>query len=88
MSILLADGNIELHNVTLAPGYDLNLISLGQLRESGITYHNNPTTMTLIRHGKVIAHAKQSRNLFTLDLAHSGRAMALTIQLKAMTTAG
>lgn len=44
--------------------------------------------MTLMRHGKVIAHAKQTRNLFTLDLAHPGRAMAVTIQPKAIATAG
>lgn len=38
VSIPLANGTtIELHNVALAPGCDSNLISLGQLRESGIT---------------------------------------------------
>lgn len=77
--IPLADNNMELHNVVLAAGYDSNLISLGQLRETGITYHDNPTTMTLIRHGKVITHIKQTQKLFTLDLAHLVRAMAVII---------
>lgn len=82
--IPLVDGNnIELHNVAFAPRCDLNLISLGQLQETGITYYDNPTTMTLMRHGKVIAQAKRTRNLFTLELAHPGKAMAMTIQSKA-----
>lgn len=44
--------------------------------------------MTLIRYGKVIACAKKTQNLFTLDLAYPGRAMALTILPKAIVTAG
>ncbi len=88
VSIPLANGNsIELHNVALAPGCNSNLISLGQLRETGITYHDNPAAMTLMQQGKVIALAKRTRNLFTLDLAHPGRAMAVTIQPKAMAIA-
>lgn len=89
VAIPLADGNnMEPHNVALAPGCDSNLISLGQLRETEITYHDNSTTMTLIRQGKVIAHAKRTQNLFTLNLAHPGKAMAMTIQPKAMAIAG
>ena len=66
VSIPLADGNnIELKNVALAPGCNSNLISLGQLRETGITYHDNPTAMTLMQQGRIIAHAKRTRNLFT-----------------------
>lgn len=34
--------------------------------------------MTLMRDGKVIAHAKRERNLFTLELAQPGKAMAMT----------
>lgn len=49
VSIPLADGTkIELHNIALAPRCDSNLISLGQLREGGITYHDSPTSMTLM----------------------------------------
>lgn len=32
--------------------------------------------MTLMRNGEVIAHAKRERNLFTLNLAQPGKAMA------------
>lgn len=88
VSILLVNGNtIELQNVALAPDYDLNLISLGQLWESGITYHNNPSIMTLMRNGEIIALARREKNLFVLDLAHSGRAMAIISQ-KAIATTG
>ena len=78
VSIPLSGGNtIELHNVALIPGCNFNLISLGQLHESGITYHDNPMTMTLMRNGKVIAEAKREQNLFTLNLADPGKAMAV-----------
>ncbi len=86
MIIPLVDGNIELYNIVLAPRCNSNLISLGQLQETRIIYHDNPATMTLMQYGKVIAHAKRTRNLFTLDFAHLGRTMALTIQPKAMAT--
>ena len=77
VSIPLADGStIELHNMALAPGCDLNLISLGQLRKSRITYHDNSAAMTLMEDGKVIAHARRNQNFFTLKLAQPGRAMA------------
>lgn len=70
VSIPLADGkSIELLDIALVPECDSNLISLGQLRETGITFHDNPSHMTLIRHGVVIAQAKRHRNLFILDRA-------------------
>lgn len=88
MSIPLANGNtIELQNVALAPDCDSNLISLGQLQESGITYHDDPSAMTQMRNGEIIALARRERNLFVLDLAHPGRAMA-TISQKAMVITG
>lgn len=88
ISISLADGiTIELHNVALAPGCDSNLILLGQLWESGIIYHDGPSSMTFRRGNKTIAHAKRSHNLFTLDLAMPSQimlaistAMAITIR--------
>ena len=46
---------IKLHNVALALTCNSNLILLGQLRESGITYHDSPTAMTLMRKSEVIA---------------------------------
>lgn len=42
------DNNIKLHNITLALRGNFNLISFGQFQEVGITYHNNPVTITLM----------------------------------------
>ena len=63
--------------------YDLNLISLGQLQENGIRFHDNPITMTLTRGKNVIAYTKRSHNLFVFDMAIPGlvmsaKAMAIT----------
>ncbi len=72
VSIPLSGGvTIELLNVALAPICDSNLIPFDQLREIGITYHDNPTAMTLMRNGKIVANAKRERNLFILDSAAS-----------------
>lgn len=88
VSIPLANGNtIELQNVALALDYDSNLISLEQLQENRITYHNDPSAITLMRNGEIIALARRERNLFMLDLIRPGRAMA-TISQKAMATTG
>lgn len=75
---------IELHNVALAPDCNSNLISLGQLRESGIMFHDDPTTMTLTRGGNIIAHAMRSQNLFILNTAMPG----LVMSIKAMAITG
>lgn len=88
VTIPLANGNIELHNDVLARGCDSNLIWPSQLQETEITYHDNPTTMTLMQYRKVIDYTKRTWNLFPLDLAHLGRAMAVTIKPKAMAIAG
>lgn len=88
---IAGDTAIELHDVDFAPGCDSNLISLGQLRESGVTYQDDPTMMTLMKDGKIVAHAKRERNLFTLDLATSGKAMAIILvrpKAKAMAITG
>lgn len=53
------------------------MISLGQLRESGITYRNDPSSMTLMKGEEIIAHAKRSRNLSILDRATPRKVMAL-----------
>ena len=89
VSIPLTDGTtIELQNVTLALGCDSNLISLGQLRESGITYHNDPDSMTLMKNGSIIARAKRNHNLFTLDLAMPGQIMSAISRAMAITGRG
>lgn len=70
VSIPLVDGkSIELLDTALVPECDSNLISLGQLQETSITFHDNPSHMTLIRHGVIIAQAKRHQNLFILDRA-------------------
>ena len=74
---MVGGNTIELHNVALVPGYNSNLISFSQLRKSRIIYHNNPTTMTLMKDEKVIVEAKKERNLFTFDLAHLGKIMTI-----------
>ncbi len=78
VSIPLKTGRIDLQNVALASECDSNLISLSQLRESGITFHDNPTSMALMKDGKIIAHAKRSRNLFILELAIPGKVMQVS----------
>lgn len=76
IAIPLADGSsIRLEGVAYAPECDSNLISLGQLRESKITYVNNPNAMTLMQGGQAIAHARRDRNLFILDLVSSNKVM-------------
>lgn len=81
-----------MQNVALAPEYDSNLISFGQLQETGIRFLDDLTAMTLMRNGKVIAQAKKDRNLFTLELAQPDRAMAtikiISILPKAMAIYG
>lgn len=68
--ILLArENNIKLHNVTLAPRCNSNLIPLKQLHKNRITYHDDPKAIVLIRDKEVITQAKRDRNLFTLNLA-------------------
>lgn len=70
MSIpLLGDKIIKLHNIALAANYNSNLISLGQLRESGITYYNNPMIMTLMRNKKIVVQVKRKQKLFILNFA-------------------
>ena len=66
----------------LVPDYNLNLISLGQLQNSDIRFHDNPTTMTLTRGGNIIIYIKKSHNLFVLDIAMPG----LVMSTKKMTT--
>ena len=84
VSIPLANGNtIKLQIMALAPNCDSNLISLGQLQKSGITYYNDPSAMILMRNGEIIALARREKNLFMLKLARPGRAMA-TISQKTM----
>ena len=77
--IPLKDGqSIKLEGVTYTPESNSNLISLCQLRESGIGYHDDPTSMTLRRGSEVIAYAKRNQNLFILDTVTVGKFMLAT----------
>lgn len=52
VKILLVDGSsIKLEGVALVPDCESNLISLGQLRESKTSYHENSTPMMLMQNG-------------------------------------
>lgn len=89
MSIPLIDGTtIKLQNVALASGCNLNLISLGQLWESGIIYHDDPSLMTLMRGGRTIACSIRSHNLFILDLAMPGQIMSAISKAMVITDQG
>ena len=58
---------LTLSNVTFAPEYDSNLISLGELRETDILYYNYLEQILLKQVGKTIGSATRKRNLFILD---------------------
>lgn len=49
---------IELHNIAFISDCNSNLISLDQLQESEITYHNKLTRIRLKKEKIVIAYAK------------------------------
>lgn len=68
---------LQLENVAYAPTADSNLVSLGQLREAGITFYDMPDHMLLKRKDTTIGTAKRLRNLFVLDTAATGLAKAL-----------
>lgn len=58
---------IRLREVSYTPECDSNFISLGQLRDSGITFHDTPTSKTLMKDGKIVTKARRDRNLFILN---------------------
>lgn len=79
IAIPRVDGfSIRLEGVAFALEYDLNLISLGKLRDSKITYVNNADAMILMHGVWAIAHARQDRNLFILDLVTPNKVMQAT----------
>lgn len=76
IAIPLAEGSsIKLRDVAYAPDCNSNLILLGQLRDSGITYVDNAEAMTLVQSGPTVAQARRDWNLFILDLAMLNKAM-------------
>lgn len=78
VSIQMQNGKIlELENVAYAPTADLNLVSLGQLREAGITFYDMPEHMLLKRGNATIGMANRLKNLFILDTNTTKFAKAL-----------
>ncbi len=71
----LQSGKMTLLNVAYTPKCDFNLISLGQLRESGITYHDHPDSMILKQGGSTIGLAERHKNLFILETKLGDKAM-------------
>lgn len=87
--LLTGRDNIKLHNVALAPSCDSNLISIRQLRRSGITYHDNFAAMTLMKNGEIIARIRRDRNLSNFNFAQPRRAITVVNKrLKAMAITG
>ena len=85
IAILLANkSTIKLEGVAYAPECNSNLISLGQLRDSKITFVNNVDVMTLLQRISPIANVKRDRNLFILDLVIPRKVLKVT-NAKAMT---
>lgn len=76
VTIPLTNGKLfTLREVSYTPNCDSNLISLGQLRESRITFHDTSDAMVLMRDGELIARARRDPNLFVLDSASADKAM-------------
>jgi hypothetical protein len=72
----LASGkNFEIHGVAYIPKCDSNLLSLGQLRRSGVTYHDREHHMLLKQNGTVVASARRDKEVFVLETATPGIAM-------------
>ena len=68
ITLLLENSSkLTLTNVVYTPEYDSKLISLGQLRETGISYHDHAECMVLKQEGKTIGLAIRRKNLFILN---------------------
>lgn len=68
VSILSVNSNnINLYNMILAPNYNSNPISLGQLYKSEIISYKDLIAITLIKNKEVIALVKKEYNIFTFD---------------------
>ena len=63
----LQSGKITLLNVAYTPKCDSNLISLGQLRKSRISYHDHPDSMIPKQGGNIIRLAMSHKNLFIFE---------------------
>lgn len=66
---------ITLLNIIYTPKCNSNLISLGQLRKSGILYHNHPNFMILKQKRSTLRVANKYKNLFILETGLKAKAM-------------
>ena len=62
---------VQIKDVTLVLQATTNLISLRQLQQSGITYHNEDTKMTLKKEGRTVASVQQIGNLYILNIINN-----------------
>lgn len=74
---LINSMQLTFSNVTFALKYDSNLISLGQLQEIGISYHNYSEQMLLRQAGKTIGSAIKKKKLFIFNTQTPSRKMTL-----------
>ncbi len=58
---------MTLLNIVYALKYDSNLISLGQLCESGISYYNHSDSIILKKEESTLGIANRYKNLFILE---------------------
>ena len=58
IEICIKTGTVQIKDVALVLQATTNLISLRQLQQSGITYHNEDTKMTLKKEGRTVASAQ------------------------------
>lgn len=68
---------INLNSIAYILQYDFNWISLSQLQESGITYHDHPNWMILKEGENIIRSASRHRNLFALDIKSTRKTMII-----------
>ena len=74
---LINEIQLTLSNIIFAPECDSNLISLGQLQETGISYHDYSEQMLLRQAEKTIGLTTRKRNLFIRDIQIHSRKMIL-----------
>lgn len=74
---LQTDITITLLNVAYTPKCDSNLISLDQLRESGILYYDHSNSMILKQRESILGVASRKKNLFVFETGCTKRAMLI-----------
>ncbi|SLM34672.1 Zinc finger, CCHC-type [Lasallia pustulata] len=71
VEICTRTGTVQIKDVALIPQATTNLISLGQLQQSGISYHDEGTKMTLKKKDRTVASAQRIGNLYILDIINN-----------------